>query len=204
MKKKQQTSDLPSWFTGELIAAAKIEDHDKDSYLFHVGEPVTGIYYILSGEVKACRPMHDEREAVMMRARAGEFFAESAIAAPTYSCDGLAVVASCTAFLPTLTITTALNEPTFAKAFFLANAANGRRQCSRYERLRLRSARDRILHLLTCEAGPDGVFFWQPPLVELAAELALEPETLYRVLSELERDGLIIRSKGRLKITFET
>jgi len=41
---------------------------------------------------------------------------------------------------------------------------------------------------------------WQAPLSELALELSLEPETLYRVLGELERAEHIRREKRRLKI----
>lgn len=135
----------------------------------------------------------------MVRAMAGEFFAESAIAAPRYSCDGVAVKPSELLFLPMEALDTALTDAGFAKAFFLANAANARRQCSRYERVRLRSARDRVLHLLACESGPDGVFNWPAPLTELAVELALEPETLYRVLAELEASGEITREKRQFK-----
>ena len=154
---------------------------------------------IMHNNLKALRHMAKSSEAVMARAMAGEFFAESAIAAPRYSCDGVAVKPSTLLFLPMDALDAAHTDSGFAKAFFLANAANARRQCARYERVRLRSARERVLHLLACESGPDGVFDWPAPLTELAVELALEPETLYRVLAELEASGKIARDKGQIK-----
>ena len=191
--------DIPAYFPATLTRAARRISLEKGEALFRAGQKVSGIYYVISGEVKALRHMAKSSEAVMVRAMAGEFFAESAIAAPRYSCDGVAVKPSELLFLPMEALDTALTDAGFAKAFFLANAANARRQCSRYERVRLRSARDRVLHLLACESGPDGVFNWPAPLTELAVELALEPETLYRVLAELEASGEITREKRQFK-----
>ncbi len=191
--------DIPAYFPAILAQAARRLSLKKGEVLFREGQKVAGIYYVISGEVKALRHMAKSSEAVMARAKGGELFAESAIAAPRYSCDGVAVKDSELVFLPLGALESALADAGFAKAFFLANAANARRQCSRYERVRLRSARERVLHLLACESGPDGVFDWPAPLTELAVELALEPETLYRVLAELEASGEITREKRRFK-----
>jgi len=192
--------EIPDWFTPALTRAARRLSLDKGAPLFREGEAVGGIFYVISGEIKAVRHLADSAEAVMMRAAPGEFFAESAIAVSAYTCDALAVKPSELLFLPRAALEDALHDAGFAKAFFLANAANTRRQCSRYERVRLRSARARVLHMLACEGGPDGVLNWPAPLGELAVELALEPETLYRVLGELQRDGLIIREKRQIRL----
>jgi CRP-like cAMP-binding protein len=192
--------NLPEYFTPQLVEAARIVSLKKGEHLFRTGQPVSGIYFVLCGELKAVRHMIEESEAVMMRASAGEFFAESAIATDRYSCDGIAVKGSHVAFVSTAHIEAAMENSEFVRAFFLANAMNARRQCSRYERVRLRSARERVLHLLTCEKGPDGHFVWNAPLRELATELAIEPETLYRVLAELEKAGQIRRDKRKLQI----
>lgn len=197
---QNKRANLPDYFTGALAGAVRIQTLAKGGWLFHCGEKVDGIYFVLEGEVKAVRHLANEREAVMMRARDGEFFAESAIAASHYTCDAVAVMASRLAFLPQADLDAALEDAEFARAFFLASAINARRQCSRYERVRLRGAKDRVLHLLACESGSDGVFNWSAPLTELALELALEPETLYRVLSELERDNIISRENRCLAL----
>ncbi len=191
---------LPAWFTPGLARSAQLRRLARGEQLFRIGDAVGGIFLVLKGEMKAARYMPDGSEVVMMRAGAGEFFAESALAAERYSCDGVCVKAAELAFLPADAVDAALAEPAFARAFVLAVAGHARRQCSRYERLRLRGAQERLLHMILCEAGPDGVLDWKPPLAELAAELALEPETLYRVLSELEAEGRIRRDKRRLQL----
>jgi len=196
----EKMSHLPQYFTEHLIAAVRIQSFEKGDWLFRCGDKVKGIYFVLEGEVKAVRHLANESEAVMMRAQNGEFFAESAIAASQYSCDAIAVKFSKLAFISQYDLDKALQEQPFAKAFFLANAMNARHQCSRYERLRLRSAKDRVLHIIACEADRDGVFYWPAPLTELAVDLALEPETLYRVLSELEKTGIISRDQRKFKI----
>jgi hypothetical protein len=61
-------------------------------------------------------------------------------------------------------------ERTIETAIKLARQA--RKQCSRQERLRLKRARDRVLHFLACEGGATGVVTWVSHLSELAAELA--------------------------------
>ena len=190
---QNKSGNLPGYFTAALCESARIQSLAKGDWLFRCGERVEGIYFVLEGEVKAVRHLANDGEAVMMRARDDEFFAESAIAASHYTCDALAVRPSRLAFLPQTGLEAAFEDAAFARAFFLANAKNTRLQCSRYERMRLRAAKDRVLHLLACEAGPDGTFRWPAPLTELATELALEPETLYRVLAELERTGAISR-----------
>ena len=196
--------DLPPWFTPALAASAQTRRLDRGAPLFREGDRVGGLFYVLEGEMKAVRYMPDGSEVVMMRAGAGEFFAESALAAERYSCDAICVKEARLAFFPASAIEAALAEPAFARAFLLAIAGHARRQCSRYERLRLRGARERVLHMILCEAGPDGMLDWKPPLAELAAELALEPETLYRVLAELEAEGRIRREKRRLWLRFRS
>jgi hypothetical protein len=44
-------------------------------------------------------------------------------------------------------------DSAFAYAFSLRMATAARNQCSRYERLRLGQASERLLHLLNCETG---------------------------------------------------
>lgn len=120
---------------------------------------------------------------------------------PSYVCDAFASVASKVLLLPAEAVLAALHiDGAFARAFALAMAANARRQCSRYERLRLRRARDRVLHLIVCEGGTDACFMLRMPLAELADELALEPETLYRVLRELSEAGVIERTRDCLRL----
>jgi len=146
--------------------------------LFHLRDRVKQVYFVTDGELKAVRYQPDGKESIMLCSGAGEFFGEPALIEERYVCDAFSTRDSRVAVLPAL------------------------RQCSRYERLRLSRARDRdrVLHLLSSEAGADGVYPLNGPLVDLADELGLEPETLYRVLKELTRDGVIARTSSTLQL----
>jgi len=125
-----------------------------------------------------------------------------ALADTQYRCDGVAVVASRMALWPVELVVQALggaNSVPFKLCIALARQS--RRQCSRQERLRLKRARDRVLHFLACEGNAEREVHWLAPLSELAAELGLERETLYRALAALEAEGCIARGPDSLRLT---
>ncbi len=63
----------------------------------------------------------------------------------------------------------------------------------------IHSARDRVRHYLGLHVGPDGVTIaLKGNLKELAAELGLTHEALYRILARMAADGEIKRFKGKI------
>jgi len=195
------TRPLPAPIPADLLAQAPIRDLARGEPLFRQGDPVDWVAFVLAGELKAVRHLPDGSECVMLRARAGELFAESSLADSQYRCDGIAVDAARVALVPVAALRAALGgEKSLAYGFCMAVARQARKQCSRQERLRLKRARDRVLHFLACEGGEDGVVRWPAHLSELAAELGLERETLYRALAALEGDGLLSRGEAELRL----
>src|ERR1017187_10310014 len=72
---------------------------------------------------------------------------------------------------------------------------------SRIEQRNIRSARERVRHFLKVNAGADGrTVDLQGTLKDLAAELGLTHEALYRNLAALERSGEIKRAKGKIPL----
>lgn len=197
---KAYNSGLPSYFPDSLIKSCKFISLKKGERLFLTGDKVMGIYYVQEGELKALRSMMEGTEVVMMRSDAGNYFGESALAIDYYICDALCTKNAQVVFLPREQLTKAMQNPHFVMEFTLALSNNARRQCSRYERLRLHRARDRVLHYLACESDSNGQINWDSSLIEFAGELAIEPETLYRVLAELEREGTILRNKRQITL----
>ncbi len=89
-------------------------------------------------------------------------------------------------------------------AFARMLAGNLKRQCGRLERMRLTSAKDRVLHYIACESR-DGRHLELPfTLAHWAAELGIEPESLYRTLSQLEKACLIHRDGRQIELTRPT
>lgn len=197
-----QTS-LPECLPEPLLERGTLTRLSSGERLFSLGSPVASVYFVLEGECKAVRYQPDGQEVIMLRARQGEFFGESAMLVECYVCDGFATRdSSVVAFPVNLFRSLMQSESAFSAGFAFLMAASARRQCSRYERLRLGKARDRVLHLLSCEGDAQGNYPLKTPLVELARELGLEPETLYRVLGELEREGLIERERKNLRLIY--
>ena len=72
---------------------------------------------------------------------------------------------------------------------------------TRLERRSMHSARDRIRHYLAVNVGSDGRTVDLPTtLKELAAELGLTHEALYRTLARMAADGEIKRLRGAVKL----
>jgi CRP-like cAMP-binding protein len=183
---------LPGFLPAQIRAEASYVALTRGEALFRNGETVAHVYFILEGEVLALRYLSDGSEAVMQRARDGEFFAQSAVLVPRYTCDARATCPTEVARLPSGRLIAALaGDPVFARAYMGQLAADLRRQCTRVERLRLKRAKDRVLHYLACEGAlaPGAAV-----LQDWARELGLEPETLYRTLADLEAKRLIRRT----------
>lgn len=169
--------------------------------LFRLGDVPDSLYLVLEGGLLARRYSPDGAEIVMQRSRAGELFAEAGMVAPRYSCEGFCPMPTRVLRIPLAEVRARIgSDGEFALRFAHFQALAMRRQCARYERLRLKRAADRVLHYLNCElTGPAGASLTLDiPLAEWADDLGLEPETLYRTLADLEKRGLIEREpRGR-------
>lgn len=193
--------------TDWLIAACGADAEEivlrVDDFLFRLGDTPRDLYLVLEGEARARRYGADGAEIIMQRSRAGELFAEAGMVAPRYSCEGFCPVATRVLRLPIAAIHRQItSDGAFALRFAQFLALSLRRQCARYERLRLKRAGERVLHYLNCElTGPAGAdLTLDIPLAEWADDLGLEPETLYRTLADLERKGLIAREPRSRRI----
>ena len=92
-------------------------------------------------------------------------------------------------------------DPKAMQAFsaMLAHQVMGLR--TRIEQRNIRSARERVRHYLVLNAGADGrTVELSGTLKDIAAELGLTHEVLYRTLAVLERSGEIKRSRGKITL----
>lgn len=172
-----------------LAAASRLLKFRKGESVFHAGDVVEQIFYVQQGEIRASRHQVDGNVAVMLRARSGEFFALASLFMPRYPCDAQAAQASCVLALPKDLFHAALaHDSAFTLAVMHATTMAMKSQCAKVERLHLKRASDRVLHYLACEQR-NGTVDLHMPLQAWADELGLQPETLYRVLADLEEQG---------------
>lgn len=186
----------PAWLVEALAQNSREIALEAGGLLFRLGDIPAHLYFVLDGEVRARRFSPDGAEILMQRSHAGELFAEAGMVAPRYSCEGHCPIPSRILCIPLADIRLHIEKGgDFALRFTQFLSISMRRQCARYERLRLKRAADRVLHYLNCElTGPAGAALaLDVSLAEWADDLGLEPETLYRTLSDLEKKGLIER-----------
>ncbi|HYG88658.1 MAG TPA: Crp/Fnr family transcriptional regulator [Azospirillum sp.] len=171
--------------------------------LFRQGDPTTAIYVVDSGRVRLVRWLEDGASVALHVAKAGETCAEAALWADVYHCDCIAEVPSAITAVPKPDLLAALEaDPQSALSLTRALAVQVRDLRTQVELRNIRSAPERILAWLRLRAAgdPPGVTL-DRPWTEIAAEIGLTHEAIYRALAALQRSGRIIRSGRRILLT---
>jgi hypothetical protein len=133
------------------------------------------------------------REIVLHVAGPGETLAEASLFSPQYHCDAIANIDATVRVYPKREVLTAFEEhPKAARAFTETLAHQVMNLRTRIEQRNIRSARERVRHFLTVNVGPDRrTVELRGTLKDLAVEIGLTHEALYRTLAALERSGEI-------------
>jgi CRP-like cAMP-binding protein len=191
-----------NWLPSSIRQPAHLITLDASEMLFRQGNKAIAIFEVERGRLRLIRHTVDSHSVVLRTVRKGELFAEAALFARAYQCDAIAVIASRVWVYPKSTLLTAFrSNPVLAERFMAVLSHQVQALCARLEERNIRSARERVLHHLALTAGPDGrTMSLDGTLMDLAAEIGLTHEVLYRTLADLERDGLIARSPRQLAL----
>ena len=115
-----------------------------------------------------------------------------------YHCDGVCRTACALIRVPIQAMRVALDTDAATRWWWISRlAGETRQQRLRTERLSLKSIKDRLRHLIVAEGDQSGLD-WRGTRLELAAELSVTPEALYRALAELQSKGLLTVAQDRL------
>jgi CRP-like cAMP-binding protein len=165
--------------------------------LFNQGDPAIAIYQVDSGRLRLVRRTSDDHLVILHTARRGEFFAEASLFAETYHCDAVAAAPSRVRVYPKAEIIALLRtEPAFAEAFMTRLAHQLQELRTRMELRNIRSARERLVQYLRLRTESDGRSVRvEGQLQDIAAEIGMTREALYRTLAALEADGSIARTQ---------
>lgn len=167
----------------------------KGEYLFHEGEASRGFYVVQSGAVNVHRVNAAGKEQVIHVFRAGESFAEAALASPTgYPAQARAVEPGVVLLLPKAPVLELIGRrPDLAMRMLGSMSAHLRVLVSALEDLTLKDVETRVLNWLVrhLRAGRHGVVQLPGTKRVLAAELGTSSETLSRTLARLRDLGLI-------------
>jgi|ERR1043166_1994945 CRP-like cAMP-binding protein len=187
------------WLPQALRDGAKVRELGDGEYLFRQGDKANAIYEIERGRLTMVRYTSDSRTVIVHTARQGQLFAEAALFAQTYHCDGVAAGSTRVRVYPKERLLAAFNaEPKLALSFTAMLAHEIMALRARLEVRNVRSARERILQHLALIAEAPHVFRLDGTLKDLAAEIGLTHEAFYRALAALEKDAAIERKDDRI------
>lgn len=171
--------------------------------LFRIGGKTIGLYEVIAGRVRLARVDRSGHEIVLHVAGPGETLAEASLFSAQYHCDAIASTKAIVRLYPKQQLLEAFGkDPKAAQAFASALARLVMSLRTRIEQRNIRSARERVWHFLALNAGSDRrTVQWRGALKDLAAELGLTHEALYRTLAALERSGDIKRKGGKITLS---
>jgi CRP-like cAMP-binding protein len=168
--------------------------------VFHRSDRASGVYEIVSGKVRLTRVDAEGRELLLGIACPGDTFAEASLFSPIHCCTAVAMSKAVVRLYPKASLLAEFaRNPQSTQAFAALLAHQVMDLRTRLERQNLHSARDRVRHYLATGAEA-GTVVLPGTVKDLAGELGLSHEALYRTLSEMEEEGEIARSKGSISL----
>lgn len=161
--------------------------------LFRRGEPANAVFHVEHGRIRL-----SQNGVTVHRAEAGQPFAENALFSDIADSDAVAEIASQIRAFPKAAILLLLKaHPDLNLAFSAYLTRQLQRQRSRTEVLRQRGAGDRVLSYLAQAGAGGATVSLDQPLTEIATEIGLTREALYRTLTRLEKEGRLSREGTR-------
>lgn len=189
----------PPGFVAELATRRSVA---KGDVIFRANAPARHVFFLVRGRVVLQRYGRGGEEVVIHAAHAGEFFAEASLHSERYHCTATVAAEGEVASLDAEQLRRRLRSDSDFAMHWLAIVSRQLRSArARIERLSLRSAAERVQHLLVTEGrGDRASYALRGTARELAGELGLTHEALYRTLAAMERDGTIERRDGALAL----
>lgn len=193
---------MSPWLPDPLRRLSKVRLLEAGEVLFRQGDRSNAIFGVDRGRMRLVRHTIDNRPVTLHTARAGELFAEAALFADRYHCDAVAAADSRVLVFPKRALLAAFRgDPALGERFMATLARQIHVLRSRLEGRNIRSARERVLnHLVLATDATSRTLTVDGTLMDLAGEIGLSPEALYRTLAALAKDGLIDRTRSTITL----
>jgi CRP-like cAMP-binding protein len=190
------------WMPAAIRAVAFERKLKAGEALFRLGDKAAGFYEVVSGRVRLVRVDRVGRETVLHVAGPAETLAEASLFSGHYHCDAVANTDATVRVYPKRQVVSVFEkDPKALKTFTAMLAHQVMSLRTRLQRRNIRSARERVRQFLALNIGPDGRSVELHGTVkDLAAEIGLTHEALYRALAALERAGEIKRAGNRIML----
>ena len=192
-------STLHQLLPPELLAQSEPLSCEQETSLFLTGTRPQWMYFVCEGEVVLERHGQNGEVANLQRCQRG-FVGEASLTSIAYHCDARTTAPSEIVRIPIRALRQALKQDYgFAERWIQMLSSEVRRLRLQNERLSLPKVQSRILHLIETE-GRDGRYALGCTLKQLAGQLAVTHEALYRALAQLERGGKIARRESEISL----
>ncbi len=177
----------------KILEIANVSRRKNGQRLYCEGDNFTGFYILKSGLVRLSIMSEAGKEILVRNLGSGDVFGQTGMFSGSYLETACLNVDSEFIFLPEKAIKEILLEAPEASQKFLASMGQWTMEFyDRFKTLSLPNARDRVERYLLSEVTPPNT---KVSLTlkrhEIASNLGLRPETLSRVLSEMQAEGLI-------------
>lgn len=169
---------------------------------FRMGAAARHVHFPAEGRVTLSRFGAQGEEVAIHAARAGEFFAEVSLHSERYHCTAVVGQAALVASIPSDELRALLrSDAEFAMQWLAIVSWQLRQARTRVERLCLKGAPERVRHLLLTEGSvATHRYTLRGTVKDLAIDLGLSHEALYRTLASMEREGVIARDAATIAL----
>lgn len=193
-------ADLP--LPKALSVLAEVKSFEPGELVFRNGSAARHVHFLARGQVTLSRFGPQGEPVSIHVALAGEYFAEASLHGERYHCDAVVVQAAVVASIPSTVLRELLRrDPDFALQWVAILSQQLRQTRARVERLSLKGAAARVRHLLLTEGkGAGHRYTLRGSVKDLASELGLTHEALYRTLAAMERDGIVERNGSTIAL----
>ncbi len=175
--------------------------------LVREAEPASRFFFLLEGSVKLFRLTHDGTEKILGAVPTNSCIGEACVfkEEPRYACYAESLELCKLLVLPSAQYRDLIiGRPEYSRAVLAYLAQGLHSKLQDLEVLTTQNARERVMDYLRAllpESAVDGTIINLPmPKAMLASRLAMQPETLSRVLGGLRRDGILSVDRRRLMI----
>ena len=195
-----EPSVVPDLLADLLADLAVYRPVARGEAIFRHGARSRHVYHLRRGRVLLHRFGPAGEEVIIHAAAAGEFFAEASLHSDRYHCTAVAAADGEVGAIDAAALRQRLRtDPQFALQWVERLSQQLREVRARVERLSLKSASERVRHLLVTRGrGTPPRLQVEGTLRQLAPELGLTHEALYRTLAAMQRDGRVERRAGSI------
>ena len=166
--------------------------------LFRSGDEVYFMHFIEIGEIKLVRYTSEGKAVITQLAKEGDLLAEASLFNQRYHCDGIAISETKVDIYPKDQVLHLLQKkPELAIEFIKFQSLEIKTLRNQVELINELTARERVLFFLS-NSSVNGIYTLPGSLKNLASQIGLTHETLYRQIKKLEDEGEIKREPKRI------